>query len=77
MVANWRVKITTSRMLTPEPKESENSFGFVRTDTGTILCLRRYPTTSSLDGRSISPVFKSPEMARAEYWKVGMDTDGG
>jgi len=37
IVANWRVKITMSRVLTPVPKLILRSFGFSRTETGISL----------------------------------------
>jgi hypothetical protein len=41
IVANCRVKITTSRVLIPYPKLKEMSFGLVADVTGTSRCLRR------------------------------------
>ena len=41
IVANWRVNMTMSRVLTPVPKERERLVSFSRTDTGIIFCLCR------------------------------------
>ncbi len=65
MVANCRVKITTSRVLTPEPNEKLISFGLERTDTGRRRCRTSQPNTSSLVGRLISPLVSSPATERA------------
>src|SRR5689334_8620856 len=74
MVANWRVKTTTSRVRTPPPnfRLSLNSRGGARTCTTTIRFLRRCAMTSSRVGRSILSLTRSPLSVRAVYWKTGM-----
>src|SRR5947207_6259947 len=72
MVANWRVKITTSRVLIPAPNLSLNCFGASRTCTTTRRFLRRWARTSSRVANS--PLFWtiSPLTFRAVYSKTGI-----
>jgi hypothetical protein len=65
IVANWRVKMTMSRVAIPEPKESLISFGACWTFTTIIRFLRRCATTSSCVGRSSWPDCSSPVRVRA------------
>ena len=74
MVANWRVKITISRVLTPVPIVIEMSFALLLTEIGRRRWRCRNPTTSSRFERSISPVRISPVALRALYWKTGIGT---
>src|SRR6266550_3653810 len=72
MVANWRVKTTTSRVLIPAPSLSLNCFGASRTCTTTRRFLRRCARTSSRVANS--PLFWtiSPLTFRAVYSKTGI-----
>src|SRR2546426_532468 len=74
IVANCRVKTTTSRVFTPPPnlKLILSCLGAGRTCTTTMRFLRRWAMTSSRDGRSTSPCWRSPFRVRAVYWKTGM-----
>ena len=74
MVANWRVMMTTSRVLTRPPnlKLILSFLGAGRTCTTTMRFFRRWATTSSRDGRSTSPCCRSPFKVRAVYWKTGI-----
>ena len=75
MVANCRVKMTTSRVFTPGLKKSAipPPFPFAsRTCTTIMRFLRRCAMTSSRDPRSILSRTRSPFMLRAAYSKFGI-----
>ncbi len=65
MVANWRVKITTSRVVMPLPKVKLSCRGACWTFTTIIRFFRRCAMTSSWLGRSMVPDCSSPVRVRA------------
>src|SRR6185503_3258184 len=75
IVANWRVKITTSRVLTPALSRSARPPPLAldsRTCTTTMRFLRRWAMTSSRLARSTLSLTSSPLRLRAVYSKTGI-----
>src|SRR5512139_426627 len=74
IVANWRVKITTSRVLIPLPNVgSLIALGASRTVTGVIRPFRRKAITSSRVGTSSCPFISWPlATALAVYSNIGI-----
>ena len=81
IVANCRVKITMSRVLTlglPKLKLSLIGFGASRRLTSIIRFFRRYEVTSSLEGTSSCPFWIWPVCGlRAVYSKSGIGPSPG
>ncbi len=67
IVANMRVKITTSLVFTPLPNENENWRGCFFTDTGESSCILSLSWTASSLSASITPFLTSPLRARASH----------
>jgi hypothetical protein len=68
MVANWRVKITSSRVLIPgfrNGRYSLTSFGFDFTLTGSSICARSWAITAASFPASSSPFLMVPCRVRA------------
>ena len=75
IVANWRVKMTRSRIETPfcrNGKISESSLGLGFTVVGVMACERRVAIAASTPSATITPFFESPSRVLPTQLYVGM-----